>query len=334
MKHIKIFLSVILIFVIVAGVCFKTGEYTQTEFMMDTFITITAYGKNAKEATEKAIEKISELDKKFSAYSNASEIFKINSQTQTKNIDTEVYEVIKKATEFSKMTDGAFDITLKPVSDIWQFGTGSESVPKSFELEDALMKKGAENIVFFDEDKSITFLKEGMQIDLGGVIKGYAAQEAANVLKENGIENAYLDLGGNISVIGKKPLGLLESIKNGKRYRDFIVGIQDPEKSRGEIIDTVTGDNNYIVTSGAYERNFIEDGKLYHHIIDGKTGYPAEITADSVTVISKDGMAADMISTALFVLGKDEIEKIPDNLYDEIIFAYDGKTERIKSTND
>lgn len=329
----KIFLSCVLIFVIIAGVCFNTKEYTQTEFLMDTFITITAYGKNAKSATKAAMEKITELDKKFSAYDSRSELFKINSQTKTENIDAEVYEIIKKAAEFSKMTNGAFDITLKPVSDLWKFGTGEERVPTNAELESALERKGVENIIFSDEEKSIEFLKDGMQIDLGGVIKGYASAEAKKVLKENGIENAYLDLGGNVCVMGKKPLGLIDTIKNKARCRDFIIGIQDPNKSRGEIIDKVTGNNNYIVTSGAYERNFTKDGMLYHHIIDGKTGYPAEIKADSVTVISKDGMDADMISTALFVLGKDGISKIPETMYDEIIFSKDGQAEYVKGVN-
>lgn len=331
LKHVKPVLSLLLVFVIISGVVFNEGEYTQTEFMMDTMISVTAYGRGAEAATRKAFERIAEIDRKFSAHNEESELFKINSAAATENVDAEVYSLIKRAVWFSKLTDGAFDVTLAPVSSLWAIGTENQRVPQKEEIEKALLSCGAEFLELRDETRTVAFLKEGMALDLGAAAKGYAAEEAVRVLKENGIENAYLDLGGNIAVMGKKPLGLWESIKSMKKERDFVVGIQDPEKSRGEIIETVTGNDNYIVTSGGYERCFYEGEKRYHHIMDGRTGFPAEEKLDSVTVISKDGTAADMISTAIFVMGKEGISKIPEDMYEEIILIKDDKTEHVKA---
>jgi len=331
MKNVKLWLSLILVAVIILGVIFSDRGYSKSEFLMDTVVSVTAYGKNAKCGVEKALIRISEIDKKFNSHNRESEVYKINSRKKTENIDDEVYSLLKKSVEFSAVTDGAFDITLKPVSDLWQIGKEGQKVPQKEEIENALLSVGSYNIECIDENKSVVFKNEKTQLDFGAVAKGYAAEEAIKVLKSCGVENAYLDLGGNIAVMGKRPSGFFEAIKTGKLKRDFVIGIQNPDANRGEIADTVTGDNNYIVTSGAYERNFVKDGVLYHHIMDSKTGYPAKCLVDSVTVVSKDGTAADMISTALFVMGKEGIEKIPEEKYEEIIFIKDGETEHIKS---
>ena len=331
MKYVKRFLIFLLIAVVISGFAFHENEYTQTEFMLDTVITVTAYGNNAKSATKAAFKRIKEIEDKFNAYDESSEVSRINKSEKTQNVDSEVYNLIKKSLEFSYATEGAFDITLKPLSDLWRIGTENERVPSESEIEAAILRCGSSFVSLSDDDMSVTFLKEDMSFDLGAVAKGYAAEEAVRVLKENGVKNAYLDLGGNVAVIGKKPLGLFENIFNLKKERDFVIGIQHPTKSRGEIIDTVTGNDNYIVTSGAYERCFYENGIRYHHILDSETGYPAESEFDSVTVISKDGTAADMISTALFVMGKDGLELISGDLYEEIIFVKDEKIEHVKS---
>ena len=314
MKYTKyILVFILLISLILGNISQKCVK--KTEYLLDTVITITAYGKNAEKATDEAFSEIKRLDNLLNAFSDKSEISKINKNASNSFVTTtpEVYHLIKYATELSKKTDGAFDITLKPVSDLWGIGTENARVPHDTEIEEAIKKTGAEKLEFDDLSSSVRFKVQGMAIDLGGIAKGYAGSRASEILKLNGIENALLDLGGNISAIGKRPLSLFEAIKSGGFYKPFIIGIQNPDAARGDTIHTYTATEDvFIITSGSYERFFEANGKRYHHILDPKTGNPAESGIKSTTIITKDGALGDALSTAAFVLGKDGAEKIAD----------------------
>lgn len=134
-----------------------------------------------------------------------------------------------------------------------------------------------------------------MKIDLGGIAKGYAADRAVQIYKQNNVSAAFINLGGNVMVFGEKP-----------DNSNWSVGVQEPFKSRGEVIGVINVKNESAVTSGNYVRYFEEKGVKYHHIIDPRTGYPANSNLMSVTVISRDSMECDALSTAAFVLGDKE----------------------------
>lgn len=322
MKAVKYIALGVLLLMLVSQIAFEPKKYEETQFCLDTVVTLTVYGNGAKNAAESAMERIEEIERKFSAYRTDSEISKINNAPYgtAVRVDDEVYRLIERAIEFSRMTDGAFDITLKPVSDLWGIGTEKERVPQPWEIASALEKTGWENVVLSDNAHEVTLKKEGMALDLGGIAKGYASDEAARVLRECGIKNACLDLGGNIVVMGEMPLGFMDMMRFGSRTRPFTIGIQEPDASRGSVLKTVTVNDACVVTSGDYERYFEQNGARYHHIFDPKTGLPAKSGVRSATVIAKDAATADALSTAFFVLGND-VQGKWEEYYDEVIFA-------------
>ncbi len=326
----------ILIVVFVTGIflCLKPPVKKQkTEYLLDTVITVTAYGKGANIALDEAFSEIKRIDDTFSAYKDGSEISKINKNASGGFVKTteEVFSLIKKAVLISEKTNGAFDITLKPISDLWGIGTENARIPDEDEIDKTLEKCGYKNLELDEETHSIFFKIPNMAIDLGAIAKGYASSRALDILKENGIKSALLDLGGNVAVIGNLPLSPFEAIKNGSFTRPFKVGIQNPLESRGNVLKTVTAsDNMFIITSGNYERYFEKDGIIYHHIIDPKTGYPAKSGIKSATVITKDGAEGYALSTAAFFLGEKSLDLL-SSLCEEIILIDDNlniKTSR------
>jgi len=195
-------------------------------------------------------------------------------------------------------------------------------VPEQAELEKALACVNYKDVLLDKDTQTVTLQKDGMAIDLGGIAKGYCADEAAKVLAQTGVKNAYLDFGGNVVTMGEKPLGLWDRLKFFASSRPFSVGIQDPSGARGQAICVHTADKNFcsVVTSGGYERYFEENGKTYHHILDPKTGRQPQNDFLSVTVIGESSLTCDALSTALFVLGPDGYERASD-LCDEVLFV-------------
>ncbi len=313
-------LSILFIFIILQ-ITFSPAKHVKTEYCLDTLITLTAYGRGADKALDAAAERIREIDEKMSAYNSKSEIYKLNNAPSgaAVKVSEETYKLLSRALEFSRITDGIFDITLKPLTDLWGIGTENAKVPTDDKIDEALLKTGWESVELSGDDYSVTLKKEGMALDLGAIAKGYAADEAARVLKEAGIKNACLDLGGNIYVMGKMPLGLFDMIKFGSRTRAFMIGIQAPDEPRGSAEKVVSVENGCVVTSGDYERYFEVGGVRYHHIFDPRTGRPAESKVRSATVLAQDATAADALSTVFFILG-DSAEGKWAEYYDEVIF--------------
>ena len=298
----KIILAIISVFCVLSLCsCTKNEKVTKTEFCLDTLVTITSYGENAEAATDAAIDEIKRTESVFSPFLEGSELYKINQNAHLGyEISDEMKKVLKEALRVCELTGGAFDITLKPLSDLWNIKSENPVVPPKEKIEEAKSKVGYENVEI--SGNVITFKKEGIALDLGGAIKGYAADRAAEILKSYGIKNAILDLGGNIYALGKS--------EKGKAWR---IGLQDPSKERGEFFKAIELSNSSCVTSGSYERYFENNGKIYHHIIDRSTGYSADAGLISVSVIGKSSFEADMLSTAIFVMGEEKFEKIRDN---------------------
>lgn len=269
------------------------GKSAQQQFFaMDTVMSITAYGDEAEEAVPAAVAKVNALEALLSRTRADSEVSALNAAAPgTVPISGDTARVLSLAVEWSEKTGGAFDVTVAPVSAAWGFGGGEEHrVPAREELEEllTLVDSGALTV----SGNTAALEKAGMEIDLGGIAKGYASGQAEQVLRERGVESALLDLGHNITVIGGKP--------DGSAWR---VAVQDPRDSSGAVGVLSLRDTS-AVTSGGYQRYFEQDGVVYHHIIDPRTGYPADSGLLSATVVCADAGLADLLSTATFVLGE------------------------------
>ncbi len=333
MKYVKYLIAVFAILIAFFAFLAEPESKTESDFLLDTYVSVTAYGKNAETAAQKALDRVRELDRLLNAFHSESDVFKVNSAGTNvpTRVSDECFYLIEHALALSKQTDAAFDITIKPVMDLWGFGGEYQHVPDESQLSKTLEAVDFRNVKLNAETKTVTLLKEGMAIDLGGIAKGYCADAAAEVLTKEGIENFYLDFGGNVVTKGEMPLGLLERIKRGAKTRPFVVGIQNPSGARGDIFDTVTTNSARcaIVTSGGYERCFEENGMKYHHILSPATGKQPNNGILSVTVIGPSSLNCDALSTALFVSGPAGCEKV-QGLFDEVIFFYDtGEVKKI-----
>lgn len=324
MKYVKYAIGVLALLIAVSAVTLAPKSHTETAFLLDTYVSVTAFGSNAKNAAKEALKRVRELDKQLSAYRTDSEVYAINHAGV--NIATPVspdcFYVIRQALLLSEKTNGAFDITIKPVMDLWGFGGEQPRVPEQAELEHMLARVNYKDVLLDEENQTVTLQKDGMAIDLGGIAKGYCADRAAKVLEEAGIKHAYLDFGGNVVTMGQKPLGFMERLTSFASSRPFSVGIQDPGDTRGQVISVHTADKDFcsVVTSGGYERYFEENGTRYHHILDPKTGRQPQNDILSVTVIGDSSLTCDALSTALFVLGPDGYESVK-SLCDEVQFV-------------
>lgn len=286
---------------------------------MDTYMTLKAYGADGEEALDEAIEEIQRLDALWSVGNTESEIAKLN-QKKTEKVSKETIQLIQCAKKVSKETEGAFDITIYPLMELWGFPSQNYQVPSEAKIKEILDSNIGMDKVMVDEKNQEITLKDEVQIDLGGIAKGYTSEQVARILKRHDIEHGVISLGGNVQAIGKKI--------DGSRWK---VGIQPP-KDDMEMIGTYEACNEAVTTSGGYERYFEEDGKAYHHILDPDTGKPSNQDLISVTAISEDGMLADCLSTTLFVMGKEKAEEYWKNNREKFQMILVDEDEKIYIT--
>lgn len=281
--------------------CFKQ-TLSRTFFAADTVCTITVYDKNNEKALDGAVDLVCRLSDMLNCKNEDSELWKLNKKGEMKNPSAELLEVINRGIYFSKQSKGVFDISVKPLSILWDFK--NETVPHKTDISEALTKINYKNIEV--SEKSIT-LKDDAEIDLGAIAKGYIADKTIYFLEENGVKSGIINLGGNVAVIGKK------------QGKDFSVGIQNPFKEY--LAATVNCSDMSVVTSGIYQRYFKKDGNIYHHLLNTKTGYPENNGLYSVTIISPSATSADALSTLCFLLGKEKGMEYIENIKDtEAVF--------------
>ena len=261
-------------------------------FAMDTYMTVTAYGKNAENGVNKAVDEINRLETVLSAEKKESDIYKLN-ETGSGTLSTDTKDIVSKALEINKTTNGAFDISIYPLMVKWGFTTQKYNVPSKNEIS-KLLKNVDSSKIIFDEKSGNIKLKENMKIDLGGIAKGYTSNRVMQIFKECGVTSGLVSLGGNVQALGAKTDGT-----------SWQIAIENPDKS-SDYIGVVSVKDKAVITSGGYERYFEKNGKTYHHILDPETGYPAESGLKSVTIVSDDGTLADALSTSLFVMGKEK----------------------------
>lgn len=270
--------------------------HAQSEFVLGTVCSINLYEAGSADLYGTLFARLRQLNDIFNNYSDSSEITRVNQKASQEAVfvSPDFYIVLRTALDFARLTGGAFDPTVGPLIKLWGFGK-EPRVPSQEEIEAAQKLVGWQCVKL--EERAVRFTKSGVRLDLGAIAKGYAADCLVDILRKHGVQRASISLGGNVYVYGKKRDGSLWS-----------VAIRNPEKPGQNSFMLKTQDAT-VVTSGAYERFFEQDGKIYGHIFDPATGFPADSGLASVTIVSKTSMIADALSTSLFVLG---MKKIPE----------------------
>jgi len=258
---------------------------------MNTVMTLSVYGP--EESLLKAVDRINRLEKLLSVTREDSEVWALNhAQGESVAVSPETQDLLVQAAALGEYTGGALDVTLYPVLKAWGFTTQEYRVPGKEELAGLLEQVDYSAL---QTSSGQALLPAGMELDFGALAKGYAGEICAQLLREEGVESALLMLGGNIQTVGAKP--------GGSPWR---VLIQSPSGAEEEYLGTVEVTDQAVVTSGGYQRYFEENGVRYWHILDPKTGEPARSGLESVTVVGNSGTLCDALSTAFFVLGREE----------------------------
>ncbi len=269
-------------------------EYTKIIYLMGTKISLYIKGNDAEGLAKKAEGMLIHYNEVFSANSDDSQLalLKKTAAIAPQKVDEELYELIKIGKKHSLDEDTSLNIAIGPLIKLWRIGFNGAQVPEKEAIENVLELLKPENIQLDDKEKTIHFLKKGMEIDLGAIAKGYFADKVMEFFKEHGAVSAMVDLGGNVFVFGDSP-------SNGG---DWKVGIQNPFLPRGNVVALVKIRNQSVVTSGIYERVLEREGSKYHHIFNSKTGYPMESNIASLTVVADSSLDCDIFTTELFGL--------------------------------
>lgn len=278
--------------------CSNEGEdrKTRTYFVMDTRVDITIYGVDNRLFNDIALEVFAEMERLeniFSRHLPESDVSRINQSAgkMPVEVEPETLYVLQKALDMYEKTGGVFDPTVGPLLELWGFGTENPAVPGSEEISRTLELVDY-SAVEIDEEKGTVFLpRQGMKIDLGGIAKGYIVDKGQEVIQRYDVQAAFINAGGDISMSGRKP--------DEEKWR---VAVKNPVDVSGDFADVIEMEEGSVATSGDYERFFEEDGRVYHHILDPATGYPAEVLS-SVTIVAADTLTADALSTGIFVIG-------------------------------
>jgi thiamine biosynthesis lipoprotein len=274
--------------------CGAPRPLSRSEAWLGTVCSITVYRQPPKGLLDKAFARLAEIDARMGPDRPGSELDPIGAAAgkPAVKVTPDVFKVIQTSLEYSRLMGGAFDVSVGPLVKLWGIGLGGTGrVPPQQEIERARALVDYRRIELDAAASTVRLRDPGMSLDLGGIAKGYAADEVAAILRSGGVKSAIVDLGGNILVVGSRP--------DGGKWR---IGIQDPDKPRGEYLGIVEVSDSTVVTSGVYERYFIKDGVRYHHILDPKTGAPARTGLLSTTIVTRQSMAADALAK-VFVLG-------------------------------
>lgn len=280
--------------------------YRDNRLLMGTFWEVASADKQASAIVFSEASRIEQL---LSKYIPNSEVSQLNRLGKLK-VSPETFYIIKKSQEFYFLTQGAFDITVAPLVDIWGFSNQQFQVPSDEKIRAVLKLVGSDKIILHEKDNVVEFSILGMQIDLGAIAKGFALDCAIKKLKENKIDSCLINAGGQVYALGDN---------FGQSWK---IAIQGAQTYKTEIAGTLKLRNKSASTSGNYEQFFLKDGLRYCHIIDPRTGYPAQTQITSVTVLADQGLVADALSTSIFVLGKKNLEVISKKFPEILIKIY------------
>ncbi|MDR0376156.1 MAG: FAD:protein FMN transferase [Treponema sp.] len=296
----------------------------QSEATLGTICTVNLYGGGSRSVYNEIFSRIREIEERMSINKDGTEVDAVNAAAGIApvRVSEDVFEVVEASLRYAEISDGAFDPSVGALVKLWGIGSDDARAPVQEEIDAVLPLVNYRNVAL-DKDKQTIFLSQpGMTLDLGGIAKGYAADEAVKIIKKHGIQAALVDLGGNIFVYGKR--------SGRKNWR---IGVQDPlgERNKGLGVVEIEGDAT-LVTSGVYERFFEIDGERYHHILSTRNGRPVNNGLLSTAIIAKTSMDADALSTAVFALGYEKggalVKSLAPSLGVEAIFVFEDKTVR------
>lgn len=325
-SHKILYVNFVLIFCLLCTSCghiSSKNPISRTGFYFDTVITIQIFDKKDEKLLDSCMDLCSEMEKIFSKTDENSELYRLNqgllpqNEDKSYTISPDLYAVIEKGLDFSKKTENSFSICLGSVTNLWNFSSQTSSdapiLPSKTELEAVLMHTNPDSVTLLSDNR-IQITDSDMYLDLGGIAKGYIADRLKDYLVSEGVKSAIIDLGGNLVCIGNK------------NNMPYTIGIQRPFADRSETIATMKISDKSVVSSGIYERYFIVDEVLYHHILNPKTGYPYTNDLLSVTIVADYSVDSDALSTSAFALGLKDglifIEEYPGA--DAVFITTDG----------
>jgi len=298
MKKANIYVLFIIILLLCGCSITKKEPLSRTGFHFDTIITITLYDSKDDKILNTCFDYCKEFENLVSRTVKSSDISMVNhANGQPVEVSDTTIELLKKGIKFGELTDGAFDITIAPLSELWDFKNNPGNIPSESEIIEALSHVNYKNIVI--EGNTVTLTDPEAAIDLGGIAKGYMADQLKEYLLNEGVTSAIINLGGNVLTIGAKPNGT-----------SFNIGIQKPFDEQNETITSVQVKDSSVVTSGSYERYFKVDATIYHHILNTETGYPCSNGLLGVTILSEESIDGDALSTTCFALGLEEGQEL------------------------
>ena len=285
----------------------KKSIYEKTRLSMGTFVTVKVVAGSAARAEEiidAAFREVKKIERLMSHYRDDSEVSRLNqaAHRQALVVSPETFEVLLRSGEISRDSGGAFDITVGPLIELWQKAARENRLPLPERIAEARARVDYRKVILNKETKAVSFARPGISLDLGGIAKGYAVDKAIEAIRKCGATGALVEAGGDIYALGWRP--------DGKPWR---IKIQDPGGGDSDP-GVVQVKDKAVVTSGNYRR-FVEiEGKRFSHIIDPRSGLPAEGIA-SVTVIAREATLADALATALSVLGETEGLRLVESLH-------------------
>ncbi len=299
---------IILCVVLLLAGCTASQPVSRSGFALDTFVSVTVYDggtANVQAVLDACFAEITRLENLLSVTRETSDIARINAANGAPvTVAEETVQLLNIAVRYGDLSGGAFDITLRPVTALWNFTAEQPTLPDAEELAAAVSTVDYRNLLV--DGTHVTLPQGGL--DLGGIAKGFIADRVREVLAEHGVVSALIDLGGNIVTCGSKA------------GEDWKIGVKDPLDTT-QLCAIVTGRDMSVVTSGIYERGFTRDGVRYHHLLSPQTGMPVQNELASVTIVCERSVDADALSTACFVLGETRARELLATVGAEALFV-------------
>lgn len=302
----KCMTAVLLTFSLLIQGCSAKPAYdsiTRSGFFFDTMINITIYDPSDEAILDRCFDMCRYYEQLLSMTIEGSDISRINNaSSQAVYVSGDTIKLLDTAGQYYSLSDGMLDITVAPLSVLWTSARNTQIPPKAQEIKKQLSHVGSDKITI-DKTESCVIKSDPLtMLDTGAIAKGFIADKLKELLKDNGVHSAIISLGGNILTIGSKPDGT-----------PFKVGIRKPFSKNEEAAASLNISDLSVVTSGIYERCFTYDGRLYHHVLNPYTGYPADTDLCSATIISPSSLQADALSTICLLYGLDRAKELINN---------------------
>jgi len=291
------------------------------EFALNTVCIVSLFDQTHHEVYEEVFRRIREIEGRMSRFLPNSDISRVNAAAgfAPVQVQDDVFMVIQRALYIAELSGGAFDPSVGPLAALWDIMGANPHRPTKEEINAVLPLVNWRNVELDHQQRTVFLRLQGMALDLGAIAKGYAADQALAIIRAAGVERALVNLGGDVIAHGERP--------DGTPWR---VGLQTPHEELQTALGVIRGRDMTVMTSGMYERYFIYDEVLYHHLFSPFDGHPARTGLLSVTVVSDVSMDADALSTAIFVLGYERGRALVDSLEGvEAVFVFEDRRIRV-----